>query len=193
MKIIAGSLKGKNVAFKHSAALRPTPAKVREALFNIIRDRVRDSSFADLYAGSGAVGFEALSRGARSVVFVDIDRHAIDDIKKHTVFYDNPLNAAICSDAVAFACKFAHDTLHGRPQAPFDIVFADAPYNSGEIERLLPALGDSSVFSENAVAIIEHSSRQVMPASTGSLVLLKTYKYGDTSLSVYSYTCPHDY
>ncbi|MBF0457834.1 MAG: 16S rRNA (guanine(966)-N(2))-methyltransferase RsmD [Nitrospirae bacterium] len=188
MKIIAGSLKGKTVPVRHSKDLRPTSAKVREALFNIIRQRVQNSSFADLYAGSGAVGFEALSRGARYVVFVDIDRHAIDTISRHPAFSENPLNAAICSDTVGFISKPAPEKLRVRHLAPFDIVFADAPYNSGDIEKLLPALEHSWILSDDkdALVIVEHSSKKSMPASTGRLILYKTYRYGDASLSVYN-------
>lgn len=183
MKIIAGALKGKTVPVRHSKALRPTSAKVRESLFNIIRQRVVGCSFADLYAGSGAVGFEAISRGAASVVFVDCDRHAVDTIKRNPVFYLNPSNAALCSDAVGFA---ANERLR---HAQFDIVFADAPYNSGEIERLLPALDSSSMFcNEDALVIIEHPAKKSMPPLSGSLRLLKTYRYGDASLSVFTTT-----
>lgn len=188
MKIIAGSLKGKTVPVRHSKDLRPTSAKVREALFNIIRQRVENSSFADLYAGSGAVGFEALSRGARYVVFVDNNRHAIDTIAKNPAFSENPLNAAICSDTVGFVSKPAPEKLQVQQMVPFDIVFADAPYNSGEIEKLLPALEHSWMLSDDkdALVIFEHSSKKAMPASTGSLILYKTYRYGDASLSVYN-------
>ncbi|MEO5361385.1 MAG: 16S rRNA (guanine(966)-N(2))-methyltransferase RsmD [Nitrospirota bacterium] len=184
MKIIAGALKGKTVTVKHSKALRPTSAKVRESLFNIIRQRVPGCSFADLYAGSGAVGFEALSRGVGSVVFVDIDRHAIDTIKKNPAFYENPQNAAICSDAVGFVTS---EPSRALSNAPFDIVFADAPYNSDETDKLLQALEHSWILSDTLV-IIEHSTKKLMPHSTGTLILIKTYRYGDASLSVYTAT-----
>ncbi|WP_420264992.1 16S rRNA (guanine(966)-N(2))-methyltransferase RsmD [Candidatus Magnetominusculus dajiuhuensis] len=186
MKIIAGALKGKTVPVRHSKALRPTSAKVRESLFNIIRQRVVGSSFADLYAGSGAVGFEALSRGARRVVFVDIDRHVINAIERNPAFCNNPLNAAICGDAVGIVSESAPSSLRRRVSAPFDIVFADAPYDSGEVERLLPALQHSWILSEhNALVIVEHPSKKQAPGSSGSLIFLRTYRYGDTSLSVY--------
>ncbi|MBF0555122.1 MAG: 16S rRNA (guanine(966)-N(2))-methyltransferase RsmD [Nitrospirae bacterium] len=187
MKIIAGALKGKTVPVRHSKALRPTSAKVRESLFNIIRQRVPGSSFADLYAGSGAVGFEALSRGAGHVVFVDIDRHVINTIERNPAFCNNPLNAAICGDAVGIVNKSASEPLRRRVSAPFDIVFADPPYGSGEIERLLPTLEHSWILSaHDALVIVEHPTKKQMPEETGSLIFLRTYRYGDTSLSVYN-------
>lgn len=184
MKIIAGALKGKTVTVKHSKALRPTSAKVRESLFNIIRQHVPGCSFADLYAGSGAVGFEALSRGAESVLFVDIDRHAVDTIKKNPVFYENHLNAAICSDVIGFVTS---EPSRGLSHAPFDIVFADAPYNSDDTGKLLHTLEHSWILSKrDALVIIEHSTKKPMPHSAGRLILLKTYRYGDASLSIYT-------
>ncbi|MCG6552977.1 MAG: 16S rRNA (guanine(966)-N(2))-methyltransferase RsmD [Candidatus Magnetominusculus sp. LBB02] len=184
MKIIAGAFKGREVPVKHSKELRPTSAKVREALFNIIRQRLAGCSFADLYAGSGAVGLEALSRGAAYAVFVDSSRYAVNAIEGNPVFCENQLNRAVCSDVVRFVTA---EPLRGHFSDPFDVVFADAPYNSGEIDRLLPAFEHSWLISgKDSIVVIEHSSKRAMPELVGSLNLLKTYRYGDASLSVYS-------
>lgn len=188
VRISGGTAKGRKVGGKKAFSrtpggddLRPTPAKVREALFNILRDEVTGASFLDLYAGTGAVGIEALSRGAARAVFVD----------------ENPLRIKIIGHILGefgFAGRAetektgAIDFLRRRSGAgeePFDIIFLDPPYSSGDIPVVLSLVGEGTVLRGGGILVAEHFSRTALPDAAGSLKMQKTYRYGDTSLTLY--------
>ncbi|MBF0343483.1 MAG: 16S rRNA (guanine(966)-N(2))-methyltransferase RsmD [Nitrospirae bacterium] len=182
IKIIGGSLKGKKLPFSiPDKRLRPTSAKVREALFDILRERIMGAAFLDLYAGSGAVGFEALSRGAAKVYFVDNSHTAISAIKAIPLFSGNKSNRAIVSTAAESLKRFA------KNGETFDVVYVDPPYHSDEIELVLPLLGIDSVLKEDAVVVVEHFLKTAMPETSGALTLKRPYRYGDTVLSLYTF------
>ncbi|WP_040334611.1 16S rRNA (guanine(966)-N(2))-methyltransferase RsmD [Candidatus Magnetobacterium casense] len=180
MRITGGSSKGRMLASAGAGkGVRPTGAKVRQALFNILREGIVGAAFLDLYAGSGAVGFEALSRGAAWVCFVDKDPAAIDNIKRYPPFCSTPNNQAIVAPAAEALKKFA---IHSET---FDVVYVDPPYNSDEIDITLPLIGTGSVLKKDAVVIVEHPSRRSMSEISERLTLKRSYRYGDTMLSVY--------
>ncbi len=230
MRIISGDAKGRKVGFKKAfskkgegSELRPTSAKVRQAVFNIIGDRINGAAFLDLYTGTGAVGIEALSRGAGKVVFVDDNVLRIGIIRemlekfgfqdKAVVIKDDAKhflrkiiqprvpecpspNASI--EGFSWRSKFpglAPRSGAGKTQSYFDIIFIDPPYTSGEIEMVLPLIGEKGILMDNGIIIVEHSSKKIPPftfplikggtSGLGSLKIIKTYKYGDTSLSLY--------
>jgi 16S rRNA (guanine(966)-N(2))-methyltransferase RsmD len=188
MRITGGAAKGRNVgtrkAFSRRADgtdLRPTPAKVRKAIFDILGDRVVESRFLDLYAGSGAVGTEALSRGAATVVFVEEDAlraKIIREVAERFGFGDRA--RVVLNDVKGFL---------KRSSGSFDIIFADPPYGSSELELIMPEINSRGLAGEDGILIVEHPSKKGMPASVGALELGKTYRYGDTSLSLYRVVC----
>lgn len=189
MRIIAGEAKGRRIALKKAFSkrdampLRPTSAKVREAIFDIIKGRIENCSFLDLYAGSGSVGIEALSRGASHVVFVDDSPLRVDAIKAITrsIGFGGRVQVFRRS-AVLFIQK-----LNREDKMSFDIVFADPPYGSQELDEIMPLLDKKDVISNNGLFIAEHPSKKTgMPSEVGNLQLTKQYKYGDTSLSFYT-------
>jgi 16S rRNA (guanine966-N2)-methyltransferase len=187
MRISGGTAKGRKTAPKRLVSkvspgkrLRPTSAKVREALFDILRGRIEGSSFADLYAGTGTVGFEALSRGARHAVFVEPDELRFKTIKGSVFalgFQDK--SEVIKNEARGFLKKSV-----GRGEK-YDIFFLDPPYQSDEIEKVLPIIGESNLLSERCIVIVEHFSKKKVPEAAGKLKRDKTYKYGDTMLTFY--------
>ncbi len=161
--------------------LRPTSSKVREALFDILRDRIEQASFVDLYAGTGTVGFEALSRGAQRAVFVEPDALRSGKIRSSAAelgFHDT--SRVIKNEA----CEFLKMAIAG--QEIFDIFFLDPPYQSDEIERVLPIIGENKLLSEKGLVIVEHFSKKKVPETAGILSMAKTYKYGDTVLTLYT-------
>lgn len=183
MRISGGIVKGRKIktksAFKRgrSGELRPTSSKVRQAIFNILQDRINGSSFLDLYAGTGAVGIEALSRGAERVVFVDGDPVRAGIIKKiveEIGFRDKV--SVFKDDALRFLKKSSE---------AFDIIFADPPYDSGDHDLILHLISDRNVLKDMGILIVEHRSKKFMPEECGSLRHVKTYLYGDTALSLY--------
>ena len=174
MRVCGGDRARQSIAAPKGKHVRPTGAKVREALFAVLGKRVHDARVLDLFAGSGALGFEALSRGAASVVFVDNDASAVMSIRRNAV--------RLIPDAdrwriVPASALRALRMLRGT----FDLIFVDPPYERGAADelKLLMHLG---MLATDGMVVVEHRSgdRAGLPAS---LRLLKRAKYGDTTLS----------
>ena len=169
MKVPAGS------------GVRPTSDKVKQALFNILGQRVAGSAFLDLYAGAGGIGIEALSRGAESVVFVDASRESLKTIKQNieqTGFGDRA--TVIHSGAETFLRK---------PSGPYDIVFLDPPYVV-ELGPLLQLVVSAGIMKPDTVVIAEHFKKQPSPEGAGTLTLFREARYGDTVLAFYALRQP---
>lgn len=167
-----------------SLTLRPTLSKVREALFNIIAASIGEAVFVDLYAGTGAVGFEAMSRGATAVYFVESDRKRAARIKEllHGCRC-MPKAHVVAQKASAFIKRAQKE---GTLKA--DIIFLDPPYLSDELDRILPLIAEAGrgVLAPEALVVAEHATRKKTLAGTiGELKKKKSYRYGDTTLTVY--------
>ncbi len=193
MRISGGAAKGRKVGVKKAftqkgegGELRPTSAKVRQAIFNILGERIIDAAFLDLYAGTGAVGIEALSRSAGKTFFIDDSSLRVSTIKEFLEKFGFKDRAVIIKDRASnFINNFS--TLNSKLQTPdfFDIIFVDPPYASVEIDTVLPLIDERGVLRDNGIVIVEHSSKKALAQEIGSLKLMKTYKYGDTSLTLY--------
>lgn len=184
MRISGGSAKGRKVGFKRAFLkkgeeddLRPTSAKVREALFSILGGRLADALFLDLYAGTGAVGFEALSRGAAEAVFVEESAARTKAIRELVERFGFTGRAQVVRERAEIFLK--------KTDRVFDIIFVDPPYASSELEKALPLIEERGIVQGEGVVIAEHPSKRALPASLGSLELKKRYPYGDTALSLY--------
>jgi 16S rRNA (guanine(966)-N(2))-methyltransferase RsmD len=188
MRISGGAAKGRKVGLKKAFAkkgetdeLRPTSAKVRQAIFNILGnilgDKIVGSRFLDLYAGTGAVGIEALSRGAGKTVFVDDNSLRINIIKELLEKFGFKDRAGVVKDK---ASNFIR-----KSESVFDIIFVDPPYASGELDMVLPLIDEKAILGDNGIVIAEHLTKKILLPEIGSLKLIKTYKYGDTSLTLY--------
>jgi 16S rRNA (guanine(966)-N(2))-methyltransferase RsmD len=180
VRISSGKLKGRKVKVcSLGEDLRPTSSKVREALFDILGPWIKGSVFVDLYAGTGAVGMEAMSREADTVYFIEANRKRASQIK-------DTLEGCGCRPKAFIvnmkAGKFIERS--AKEGKKFDIVFLDPPYASGEVESLLEELGQGEALSEDALVVAEHPSKSEMPEASGVLRKKKTYRYGDTKLTV---------
>ncbi|MBI4823444.1 MAG: 16S rRNA (guanine(966)-N(2))-methyltransferase RsmD [Nitrospirae bacterium] len=178
MRISAGTLKGRRLLAKTD--LRPTAGKVRESLFNILGERIQDSIFIDLYAGTGAVGIEAMSRGALRVFFVESNKKAVDALKKTLEGCGCRARANIINKKVSSFVKSAI-----KEELKADIIFLDPPYYSEELENILPLLSEGDLIGKDAIIMAEHPSKKTLPDKTGVLTKKKTYRYGDTALTLY--------
>jgi 16S rRNA (guanine(966)-N(2))-methyltransferase RsmD len=179
MRIISGSLKGGTVRAPRGTAVRPTSDKVREALFDILQERIAGASFLDLFAGVGAVGIEALSRGAERVSFVE---------KKPTPlrFLEENIAALRLSDRASI---YRVDVLAflSRPQGgPYDIVFADPPYGSDILRKALPRVAASDIITPETWVIVEHHHKLDIEEPTDDFRLFRRRRYGETVLSFFS-------
>jgi 16S rRNA (guanine(966)-N(2))-methyltransferase RsmD len=186
MRVIAGTQRGRRLMAPRSAAIRPTADRVREALFSILGDRVTEARVLDLFAGTGAVGLEALSRGARQVTFVESGREALRLLRANLHRCGAAAAAEVRPCSVA---AFFRRLPVGRP--PYDIAFADPPYAPEAGITVLEALDRSAAVTATTTVVLEHATRLAAPAQVGSLIRSRQYRYGDTTLSVYHRTAGH--
>jgi 16S rRNA (guanine(966)-N(2))-methyltransferase RsmD len=189
MKIIAGDYKGRIIDMPDE--IRPTSDKVREALFEILKSRIEGAKFLDLYCGGGAIGIEALSRGAGKSVFVDNSRGGISILKKNLFKLKIPdyLYDIYNKDCIE-GMKSLQVRLRESPQAThgvgfFDIVFLDPPYYKGLAKNTLIELSGCDILTPNAVVIAEVFKKESLPEELGVFKKIRSYKYGDTLLEFF--------
>ncbi|MDG9674921.1 16S rRNA (guanine(966)-N(2))-methyltransferase RsmD [Micromonospora sp. DH14] len=179
-RIVAGTLGGRRIAAPPGAGTRPTSDRVREALFSAIQADVDldGARFADLYAGSGAVGLEALSRGARHVLLVESDPRAARVIRENVA----ALRAGPAARLVAG--KVATVLAAGPDGEPYDVVFADPPYAvpDEEITALLAALVDGGWLAPDALVVVERSRRTREFDWVEGITAERSRRYGETTL-----------
>lgn len=180
LRIIAGSLKGKRLQAGSGLVVRPTTGRVREALFNIIAARVLESRFLDLYAGTGAVGLEALSRGASLAVFVENDRRVAAELMRRL---DETGLAA--KGRVRLGKATAAVGALGVEGRVFDLVFMDPPYSGELMTKTLFRLSESGVVDPAGWVIAESSFRRPPSDRVGGLYVWRRERYGESLLSFY--------
>jgi 16S rRNA (guanine966-N2)-methyltransferase len=174
MKVSGGSRARQTVTAPRGKKTRPTGAKVREAMFAVLGARVRGARVLDLFAGSGALGLEAMSRGAASVVFVDNDAAAVFAIRRNAL--------RLIEDEDRWRILPMHAARALRPlRGTFDVVLIDPPYDRGAAEELA-TLMQRGLLSADGVAVVEHRTSDLPPLPP-SMRLIKTARYGDTSLT----------
>ena len=182
MRISGGESRGRQIKAPKHKGLRPTSDKVREALFSILAARVEGARFLELFAGTGAVGIEALSRGAERAVFVDGSAKAARLIRENldAIGYREQA-AVVAKDVLQFLRKTAAEL------GPFDIVFVDPPYHEEVGPKTMEALGDEDAgcIETDAAVVYEHHKKYQAPESIGRLFKKKDYVYGDTVVTVY--------
>ncbi len=184
MRITAGKARGRRLKpAAGRSSLRPTASKVREAVFDIIGPGLKGARFLDLYAGTGAVGLEALSRGAETAVFVEISQAMAERIRRAGREFG-------LSAQMKVYRRDALDYLKRAEGGSFDFVFADPPYRSGEVTKVLSLV--PGVLKAEGMVIVEHPSKMVLPESVGPLRRKKRYTYGDTALTTFYIPEPSD-
>ena len=189
MKIISGKWSGRSISKKLNPNLRPTSNKVREAIFDILDARwgqdFQGQRVLDLFAGTGAFGFEALSRNAESITFVDNHWPTIRELTKNLEEYE-------AQDSTAVICKGVLDAiswLHRQAQS-FDLIFLDPPYRQDWIVATLNKLAEFPILANRGLVIAEHDKREHLSPLEGFWKLLDSRRYGDTAVSFF---CPIKY
>ena len=181
MRVIAGAYRSRLLAAPRGTETRPTSDRLRETLFNVLTPRIQGSVFVDLYAGSGAVGIEAVSRGASGVFFAETERAALTALRANLQTLG--IRAQVESGGTSTLLK---RMLTAGDHA--DIVFLDPPYDaSDEYERTLRWLGAEGLLllADGAVVIAEHRSKSPCPVAYGALESYRTVKQGDAALTFY--------
>ena len=182
MRIVSGSARGRKLATPAGMEIRPTTDKVKEAWFSIIQFDLPGRRVLDLFAGTGQLGLEAVSRGAASVCFVEHSRKALELVKKNIgITGFGAVSETVFSDAFSFLAS---------TDEIFDLVFLDPPYEMdlcAKAAALLPR-----VLSENAIVICETRPSEVLPETIGRLSAAKEYHYSNIKLTVYRNPAPED-
>jgi len=181
MRIISGLNRGHRIQTLKGSQLRPTSDQMRETLFDVLGPRVQDSRFLDAYAGSGAVGLEALSRGAKDVVFIEYHRAAGMLIRKNLAALKIQSGFYLINSKVLTALE----RLDGEGEV-FDFIFLDPPYSeAGEYHQALRQLGRSRLLLPTSLVIAEHSRHYFLEDHYNQLVRTRTIRHGDAQLTFY--------
>ena len=176
MRVIAGDLKGRRLTAPTWEGLRPTSDRLRETLFNVLAARIAGATVLDGYAGTGAVGIEALSRGASHVTFVDDDPRAVRLVSANLERCGVKDRHAIIRARLADAGRRLEGT-------HFDVIFLDPPYGPGGFAAALDTA--ARLADDRTLTIVEHARRDAVPASAGPLVLVRELTSGDSALAFY--------
>lgn len=181
MRVTTGTARGMNLlAPPDSDVTRPTSDMTKQAMFNIVQFEVEGAEVLDLFAGSGQLGIEALSRGARRATFVDNSRAAQE------VIAENLRHTRLLDQAKLVATDYA--TFLSRVQNSFDIAFLDPPYQKGLVDAALPLLARK--MRKTGAILCESEKNEALPDAAGDFVKVKEYRYGKAKLTVYR--CPSE-
>lgn len=190
MRIISGSRRGHKLLEFAGQDVRPTTDRVKESMFNIIQSFVPDARVLDMFCGSGALSFEALSRGASEAVCLDIDPKSIDIIRKNAkaLRFDDlcEIKNMSCMDYIRLSCGPANKQFDKKQfdKKQFDIIFLDPPYNKGLIEPALRAITENDALSNDGIIMLESDSTD-FHGECGGLEIYRQRRYGRTYITVY--------
>ncbi len=181
MRVIAGKFKSRQLRTLRGNALRPTSDRLRETLFDILGDAVQDSVFVDLFAGTGAIGIEAISRGAQRAIFVEHHAAAVKLIRDNLKSLETVAEAEIFPlDAMRGLEKLA------AQRATVDFIFFDPPYaQAREYERILEFIGSAEILAATGLVIAEHTKKLELPLFAEMLERTRVVVQGDSALSFY--------
>ena len=175
MRVITGSARGRRLKTPDNYDIRPTSDNVKEAVFNILQFDVEGRRVLDLFAGTGQLGIEALSRGAASAVFIDRDRAAIQ-IVKDNLKTCGLSGTVLCCDSLSYLKNC------GR----FDLIFVDPPYDSGLYDEVLGMINQIDILSDGGIIIVEARQDTPLPNMTAPYRRLREYRYGKVKICTYT-------
>ena len=184
MRIITGEYKGRRLASVKGADIRYTSARVKKSLFSMLRDAVPGARFLDLYAGSGNIGIEALSRGTESVAFVDLNPACAKTISANLArcrLSPKPPRIILLNMGMSRAMEYFR-----RRNMQFDIIFLDPPYRLRLVEKSLQEISVCGILSTDGEIIAEHGIRESTPTQVGMFAMTRQKRYGTTLLSFYA-------
>jgi len=179
MKVTGGQAKGKKIYIPKGVPVRATSDRTKESLFNILHS-MEGKLFLDLFAGTGNIGIEALSRGAARAVFVEKNNLLIKAIKKN-------LNLCGFNDQYELIPTAVENGIQllARRKEKFDVIFADPPYEGNFVQKTLDSLSRASLVFENSIIVIEHSHREKYEEDDDKFTLSDQRRYGDTMISFF--------
>ena len=177
MRIITGAFRGRRLASPKDLSVRPTSDKVKEAIFSMISQDIDQSIVLDLFAGTGSLGLEALSRGAKHCYFIDSDRESVKLIKS------NIEHCKADNQSTLFVGDFKYAM--SKIKEPIDLAFLDPPYESKILDEALIKVGEIGFMAPGGLVVTEHGPKKIMPETIGSLEKIKEKKYGHVHVTLY--------
>jgi len=180
MRVIAGEFKGRKLTCLAGKKIRPTSDRIREALFSILLQKIDNALVLDLFAGTGALGIEALSRGAAKSIFVDISKQAIQIINKNIELLKLEKRTKVieCDASTVFSSNILEDF-------KFDLIFVDPPYNKGFLQSTLMNIDLLKIMGDDSIIIVEHSKHANNLQKMPELDFFDKKTYGNTSISFF--------
>ncbi|MDX5683031.1 16S rRNA (guanine(966)-N(2))-methyltransferase RsmD [Clostridioides difficile] len=180
MRVISGKARGLKLNTPKNEDVRPTTDRVKESPFNMINSYIMESEVLDLFAGTGSLGIECLSRGAKSCTFVDISKESIDIVKS------NIKKARVESESIILNLDFktAIDKLKLQ-NSKFDIIFMDPPYYKNMFIEAIEKIDNSNLLNEDGIIVVEHDTNDLFPDKICKLEKTRDKKYGNTTLTFY--------
>ncbi|SDX99087.1 16S rRNA (guanine(966)-N(2))-methyltransferase RsmD [Thermoactinomyces sp. DSM 45892] len=182
MRIIAGGARGTRLKMVPGKHVRPTADRVKESLFSVIGPFFDGGKGLDLFAGTGALGLEALSRGMDHVTFVDDARASVDTIKENLGLTKMADRATLIKRDARTYVKTLAD------QARYAVIFLDPPYHEGFYESILTYIGEKELLTDEGTLVVEHPSKLEMPSIVAGLSAYRQLSYGDTAITLYEYS-----
>lgn len=187
VRVIAGVARGRKLQAPQQGVTRPTPSRVREALFSMLAPHLDGARVLDVCAGSGALGIEALSRGAKAATFVERDPRVAGVLRQNLEVLP-PAVRAQAQLIVACALRTL-DTL-GTGGARFDVILCDAPFAAGLLPDVLARIAAHALLAHDGVVALEHHGKQAAPDAPDGLVCVRTRRYGEVALTTYTRYTP---
>ena len=181
MKVISGLLKGRNIEGYNIDGTRPTMDRVKESLFAMIQNNIKDSIVLDLFAGSGGLGIEAISNGAKLCYFIDHNNEVIKTLNKNV----NNLNIKANSKIILSDWKKFLNESH-KNNLKFDLIFVDPPYDYDVYEKILDKVSTLNLLNKDGLIILEHQNLK-LKETYNNLILYKSKKYGTKSVNIYKF------
>ena len=180
MRVISGKARGLKLNTPKNDDVRPTTDRVKESLFNMINSYIMDSDILDLFAGTGSLGIECLSRGANQCIFVDNSKESINIVKS------NIKKARVENESIVLNLDFksAINSLSLKNKQ-FDVIFMDPPYYKNMFSDALSAVDNNNLLKEDGIIVVEHDTVDKFPDNMGRLYKSREKKYGNTTLTFY--------
>ncbi len=182
VRVVSGSAKGRPLKSVPGSGTRPTTDKVKEAVFSMIGPYFEGGAVLDLFAGTGGLGIEALSRGMESAVFVDMEPKSIDTIRANLKATNLEAKAQVYRNEAGRALS----ALEKRGRV-FDLVFLDPPYRLKHGDELMLSMVEKGMLQEDAIIVLEHESNYAYPEDIPGFYRLRQAVYGETTISIYQY------
>jgi 16S rRNA (guanine966-N2)-methyltransferase len=179
LRIIGGRHRGRRLRFPPGVDIRPTPDRVRETLFNWLQPRIVGARVLDLFAGSGALGLEALSRGAAHATFVEKDRRAAAAIEALVREWQEVDATVLCGDAMSWLSSAV-------PMRPFDVVFLDPPYDASLLGAAATGLARAGLLAPDARIYVEHRAREPLPGLPDTWQSIRDGRAGEVGYHLFA-------